>query len=320
MTRRRIVTIVFIGLLICGGVLGIWASLISGSNTAENGYEAAREFRVDFPTILDPTGNPTFELSTSLPDADDVMMIQKVKQPNISVNTVTDIGSRLGFVGPTIDLHGKALLMANEGTELIVWLNAGAIEYNNGDIVFPKEAPNLPSNEEVKRMATEFLTKAGLLPSDAIIQEPVPGAAYSGPVESTTGEIVSESYVAHLLVRFDRYIDGIPVTGTTQLSVRVGNNGEIGRILKVWRELEPNRQTTIKSPEKALQELKDGKSTHDASVDCERVVLKRIYLAYWMEAASVEQEYVVPVYVFEGESLSQNGEYLGDFHGYCNAV
>ncbi len=313
MTRKRIVTIVFIGLLICGGVLGIWANLISGSNTSE--------FQVDFPGIIGPTGNPSFELSTSLPDADDVMMIYTVKQPNISVDSVADIGIKLGFAGDVTDFSDKGLTMVDDGRQLIVWLGCGAVEYDRNDVVFPKEAPNLPSNEVAKQIAIEFLAKAGLLPSDAIVQEPVPGATYAGPAESPTGEVVSESYVAHLLIRFAREIDGFSVTGPgAKLAVRVGNNGEVGRVLKVWRDVEPFKQVTVKSPEQALQDLRDGKGTHNTPVDCERVVLKRIYLAYWMEAASVEQEYVLPVYAFEGECLGQNGEYLEDFQGWCNAV
>ena len=39
-----------------------------------------------------------------------------------------------------------------------------------------------------------------------------------------------------------------------------------------------------------------------------------------MEGNAVITDSLLPVYAFEGECLGQNGEYLEDFQGWCNAV
>ena len=319
MRRKGIVTIGLVALLAASGVYALHTTIVSGSN------EVATEFQVNFPRILATTGNPTFELATSLPSVDNAMMTYKVNRPDVSAEKVTDIGRRLEFAGDVIPSSGGlselAYEMSDEGSRLIVWRNSGTIEYNRSELLFPNQAPNLPSNEEAKRIATAFLADAGLLPSDALIQEPVPGARMAGPKESSTGEMVAEEFIAHLLVRFDRDIGGLPVTGPgAKFGVRIGDGGEVGRVLKVWREMEPYNEVPVKSPEQALQELKDGEGTHNAPQDCEKVVLDKIYVAYWMEPAPDPQEYVVPVYVFEGECLNKDGEYLDDFCGWCNAV
>jgi len=116
-------------------------------------------------------------------------------------------------------------------------------------------------------------------------------------------------------------INGMPVTGPgAKLNVRICNNGEVRRMLKIWREVEPYKEFAIKSPKAALEELRLGKGTHNAEMDSVNVVIKRVYLAYWMEAGPNRQDYVTPVYVFEGDSLNTNCEMTSDFVGWVNAI
>jgi len=136
----------------------------------------------------------------------------------------------------------------------------------------------------------------------------------------TEPEVVEE-YVAHLLVRFHRQIDGFPTTGPgNQLGVRIGDEDEVITVLKVWREVTPYNEVVIKTTEQAYQELKSGAGSYDAPLDCEKVVVEQVYLAYWMEPLDERQEYVVPVYEFKGKCLDKDGEYLEDFVGWCEAV
>jgi hypothetical protein len=289
-----------------------------------------------------PSGNPTFELAATDLPANNTMMVYKVEDPVVTIDSVREIGGKLGFEGSAGYIDGDTkIAMLDEGAEevrqLSVWIDSGAVEYAivYPDKLYPPEPPNLPSEEEAKQIAIDFLAQSGLLPPDSTVGdgcevEVVTGGTYGieqevpEEVVEEGGEIepeVVEEYVAHLLVRFHRQIDGFRVTGPgNQLGVRIGDEGEVITVLKVWREVTPYNEVVINTPEQAYQELKSGAGSYYAPLDCEKVVVEQVYLAYWMEPLDEHQEYVVPVYEFKGKCLDKDGEYLEDFIGWCEAV
>jgi hypothetical protein len=177
--------------------------------------------------------------------------------------------------------------------------------------------------------------QSGLLPADATVGsgceiEVVTGGTYAVEQEApqegveeggeTESGLVKE-YVAHLLVRFHRQIDGFPVTGAgSKFGVRIGDEGGVITVIKVWREVTAHNEVAINTPEQAYQELESGTGSYYAPPDCQKVVIEQVYLAYWMEPLDEHQEYVVPVYEFKGKCLDRDGEYLEDFAGWCEAV
>lgn len=292
--------------------------------------------------IAGPSGNPGFELAATDLPANNTMMVYKVEKPVVTTDSVREIGRKLGFEGGAGYIDGDTkIAMLDEGAEevrqLSVWVNSGAVEYAivYPDKLYPPEPPNLPSEEEAGQIAIDFLAQSGLLPPDSTVGggyeiEVVTGGTYAIEEEvpeegveeggETEPEVVEE-YVTHLLVRFHRQIDGFPVTGPgNQLGVRIGDEGEVITVLKVWREVTPYNEVVIKTPEQAYQELKSGAGYYYVPLDCEKVVVEQIYLAYWMEPLDQHQEYVVPVYEFKGKCLDNDGEYLEDFVGWCEAV
>jgi hypothetical protein len=288
------------------------------------------------------SGNPSFELAATDLPSNKTMMVYKVENPVVTTDSVREIGRKLGFEDGAGYIDGETkIAMLDEGAEevkqLSVWVNSGAVEYEivYPDKLYPPEPPNLPSEEEAGQIAIDFLAQSGLLPAnategDGCEVEVVTGGTYAVEEEvpeegveeggETEPEVVEE-YVAHLLVRFHRQIDGFPVTGPgNQLGVRIGDEGEVITVLKVWREVTPYNEVVIKTPEQAYQDLKSGAGSYDACLDCEKVVVEQVNLAYWMEPLDQHQEYVVPVYEFKGKCLDKDGEYLEDFTGWCEAV
>jgi hypothetical protein len=292
--------------------------------------------------LAGPSGNPDFELAATDLPANNTMMVYEVENPAVTIESVEEIGGKLGFEGGAGYIDGDTkIAMLDEGAEevrqLSVWVDSGAVEYAivYPDKLYPPEPPNLPSEEEARQIAIDFLGQSGLLPADATVGdgcevEAVTGGTYAVEQEvpeegvEEGGEIepeVVEEYVAHLLVRFHRQIDGFPVTGPgNQLGVRIGDEGEVITILKVWREVTPYNEVVIKTPDQAYRELKSGAGSYDAPLDCEKVVVEQVYLAYWMESLDEHQEYAVPVYEFKGKCLDKDGSYLEDFTGWCEAV
>ena len=334
MTRKKIIglTIAFL-LIAAGGSYPLYSDLLRGGDAG---------FSVDFPSAAGPSGNPGFELAATNLPPNNTMMVYKVKKPVVTTDSVREIGRKLGFEGSAgyIDRETK-IAMLDEGAEevrqLPVWVNPGAVEYAivYPDKLYPPEPPNLPSEEEAGQIAIDFLAQSGLLPADATVGggyeiEVVTGGTYAVEEEipeevlEEGGEIepeVVEEYVTHLLVRFHRQIDGFPVIGSgNKFGVRIGDGGEVITVLKVWREITPYKEVVINTPEQAYQELRSGAGSYYAPMDCEEVVVERVYLAYWMEPLDQYQEYVVPVYEFKGKCLDKDGEYIEDFTGWCEAV
>jgi hypothetical protein len=116
-------------------------------------------------------------------------------------------------------------------------------------------------------------------------------------------------------------IDGVPLAGPgAKFGVRIGDGGEVVSVYRVWRETEPYKEISIRAPQEAYQDLPAGKGSYLASSQCKKVVVESVSLAYWMEAADEKQEYVVPVYEFQGKCLDAEGQYLEDFTGWCQAT
>jgi len=333
MNKKRITGIIIAVLLItAGGSYPFYSDLLSRSDEC---------FSVDFPSIEAPSGHPDFELTASNLPSNNRMMVYKVEDPVVTTDSVWQIGEKLGFEGSVSYIDGgKKIAMLDERAEevrhLSVFIDSGAVDYVivYPDKLYPPEPPNLPSEEEARQIAIDFLAQSGLLSADAEVGDiykvdVVTGGTYGNvevpeEVVEDEGEIIPEvveEYIAHLLVRFHRQIDGFPVIGSgSKFGVRIGDDGEVITVLKVWREVTPCNEVIINTPEQAYQELKSGAGSYYTPLDCEKVVIEQVYLAYWMEPPDQHQEYVAPVYEFKGKCVDKDGKYLEDFTGWCEAV
>jgi hypothetical protein len=301
--------ILLIGVMVVAGAFyPLYGNLIHGGQT----------FRVDFGEYAGPGGKASFQLATEFPEVASQAMVYKVKPPEVTVEKVAEMGRRLGLQGDDIEAFPDMITMADESTgerlHLSVWTASGGLEYGFTPFMsklYPDTPPTLPSEEEAKEIGTQFLAQAGLLPPGTHVSEVLEGGRCGGDGQP--------SYLAHLLVRFTWEIDGVPVT-STKFGLRIGDGGEVVHLVMVYREAEPYKEVSIRSPQEAYQDLLAGKGSYATPSDCQKVVVEKVSLAYWMEPAPIKQEYVVPVYEFKGKCLDGNGEYLEDFLGWCQAV
>ncbi|MBN1190347.1 MAG: hypothetical protein JXA46_11385 [Dehalococcoidales bacterium] len=264
-------------------------------------------------------------------------MVYKVKKPVVNEESVRNGGAKLGFTGGTGLIDGdKKYSMLNETSDKVeqycVWVNSGAVEYR---LSYPKklssgEPPALPSKEDAIKIATDFLTQTGLLPDTESGNESVTINATSGGTynvakkseNSSDPEEIISSYDTHILVSFSRQINGIPVadSGGNKLGVRIGDKGEVIRVLKVWREVEPYQEYPVKSVQQAYNELMDGKGSGMIPPGCTEIAIDHVSLAYWMGTLDVSQEYVSLVYEFTGTCRAANGDILGKYLGWTEAL
>jgi hypothetical protein len=310
MTKRKLIAIVVIGLMVVAGAFyPLYADVVRGGG--------GQTFAVDLPVYADSGGSVSFELAADFPEVGDRLMVYKVKPPEVTPEKVAQMGRRLGFQGEA-EVGTDMMAMIDESSgrtrQLSVWTASGAVDYGFSpfmDKLYPDTPPTLPSEEEAKEIATQFLAQAGLLPPGAHVSEVLEGGRCGGDGQP--------SYLAHLLVRFTWEIDGVPATWT-KFAVRIGDGGEVVQLVRVYREVEPYKEVSIRSPQKAYQDLLAGKGSYAAPSDSHKVVVEKVSLAYWMEPAPIQQEYVIPVYEFKGKCLDGEGNYLEDFTGWCQAT
>lgn len=318
-------------LLVAIGIGGFSALTHSGSD------QESIDLGISFPNIAGGNQNVAFELVASrLPTQHD-LMVYRVKNREVTPAAVQEIGKILGIDGEALPVEdGKKISMMGysrgQSLQLLVWVDSGAIELRCGDTgaqLYPSLKPDLPSNEQAKQIALDFLEDIALLPSNEEIKacEIVNGGSYSQvylEMVEETGKVIEktvEEYPTHLLVRFPRMIDGHLVVGPgAKFGVRITDGGEVASIVRAWRNIEPYKDFEVKSPEEAYKQLEGGLGSHSLPPGCAHVSIQEIELGYWMDSMDEQQDYVAPVYVFKGKCFDEDGNYTEEYTGYCEAV
>ena len=318
MKRRYII------LILCMALLALPAACSNPPDGAvPNGGDVPK------PVLPSPSGDerrhPEFELATDFPTVPEMVTVYRVIPPDITAEWVTELGRKFGFMGeagsgvPNIISMSDLSIDGKTRRGLRVYTNSGGIRYNCPSKLEPEEYPDypelpsvsLPSYEEAERIAVDFLSERGLLLPDMRVNYVDVGGTYC-------------DVITHLLVRFRRDINGIPVTGPGhKFGVRIGEKGAIGEVFIVHREIEPYQDVPIKSTAEAYEDLKECKNSvgyYVLPLDCKKVVIEEIYLAYWMDPVRDRQEYVAPVYEFTGECFDEAGNSIGDFTGWVQAM
>jgi hypothetical protein len=248
---------------------------------------------------------PVFSRSDSLPEFSDSVPIYKVVKPDIDIEYVKTLGNKLGLTGK-ITQGPENYLMRDEDSDanLEVYIATGTIHYLIGSKLFPKVPPVLPSDEEAKKIAMDFLREKGLLREGDVADKVSVGGTSNG-------------VPSHQLVSFTHAID---VTGSGgKFGVRIGDHGEVIDVFVNIISFEPAETIALKPVEQAYTELVDSKR-HFTSISTFWVRIKNVKLTYWLDGINKSQEYVYPVYVFSGESRGLIGNYLGGYSGYIEAT
>jgi len=253
------------------------------------------------------TGQAEFVISAYVEDAPSSISTYEIVSPEVSIQSVVELGAKLGFTGEASNIEAETIGMANEQNEVLrVNTTTGSLRYSCLDKLLQID-PDLPSYDEAINIATDYLKEAGLWFSDIVAEEVVVGAYFDG-------------VPCHLLVRFSRYVDGIPVTGPgNKFGVRIGDQGEGVEILMWHPELELSTDVETVSPDSALSIIEDGGGSFSVPADCTSIVIKDIYIGYYLSNINESQEYLLPVYVFEGKCYNKDGEYLQDYMDWVEA-
>jgi hypothetical protein len=151
----------------------------------------------------------------------------------------------------------------------------------------------LPSLEEAGKIVIDYLEDRELLPPDV----------------KRFMRATKDQYGNFIRVTFSYTIGDYRATGPGYgygYSVLVGDRGRIGKVSIYHPELEPYTEADIRLLEEAIDNLSDGKgywATHGTG----KIALYEVSLRYYFLPVIEKQEYVLPVYVFEGAGVNENG-------------
>jgi hypothetical protein len=243
--------------------------------------------------------NNNYQLDASLPDTPDTVPVYRLKYPDVTEEYALNIGDKFGVSEPLVDFKDSSGLYflknkhSDEGLEMAP--ETGAILYHtNMKKLYPAEKPSLPDDETAKDIALKFLEEKGLLTPDIRVGKVVPGGTYNYGV-------------AHLSVVFDYDIGDFPAAGIgKKLSVRIGDGGEVVQAQWYHAEYETtDMEVSIKTAQQAYQELINNQSMLQplGMEEGRKVRITGVSLGYYLDSMTQAQDYVYPVYVFEGEYL-----------------
>jgi len=273
------------------------------------------------PSLIPPSEGDygtTFVLNTTFPRVSDSYLAYKTITPEVTKDYVEDIGNTLGLSGNAeLYMKDEIRLVDDTGSarkQVTIYGDSGAIHYYKEYPASVESQPILPSEADAKRIASEYLLSRDLFPEDAEFKNVGVSQTYAIGRAGSDEPIVS--YNVTLAVRFSRSFNGIPVYGHDELAVIIGDNSEVLELVKNWRDVEPYKNVTIKTPEQAYEDLIAGKSVQPpVEMTLDQVAINEMSIGYWMEPRIYKQEFVLPVYAFRGTAIDSEGreEPFSDF-------
>jgi len=332
----------------------VWYSGRYGGAPEQAAAPSAAEYSVRLPANIIPE-DVIFTAKTSLSAKSGQATVYQIKSSDITTESVTALGRKLGFSGDAslIDNGAKIIMSAGEDEDmrqLTIWTASGAVEYGyvEPEKLYPSQPAELPSQPEAESIAYDFLQQADLLlpgyhslakikdettviagggysVSPKYAAEAAPAAApavpswpWKSPAPSAPSAPPGTTY---WLVDFPYQVNGASATGPgSKIEVSIGDGGEVVGMLWSWRQMSPLSTRNIISQQKAFQDLVQGKGSLDVPLECRQVVVEQVQLKYWLDPPSEKQDYAVPVYEFTGQCLDKNGNHLEDFTAWTPAL
>lgn len=267
----------------------------------------------------------------SLPEVPKTMSVYKTGKPSVEdqEKQIKSLGEFIGMergmkaVSETPD----GLSVMEEDRVLECYKESGSIWYGDMSKLW-QETPESIDYEKVlgvkgtpevekkiESITKEILEKSKLLPKEAYFI----GTAKSEFAELKKGEEdTGETSVSGITARYGFKLDDIPVVGPgAKITVDYGSDGKMVGLFKAWREVEKDKNLSVVPPEEALEKFQTSRLFADLEEDS-KVTVKKFYLAQYALPAFEPQDYLLPVYVIEGEV--ETPDFTHEFIRYVPAV
>jgi hypothetical protein len=244
-----------------------------------------------------------YSLETSVPVASGNAFIYTPVKSEYNKEWVSSLAKSLGMSGNILETDDIFYADDIDAKQFyfVVQKNTSMISFQklnrNSDIV--------QSETRSQSAADTFLRNYNLMPSEYLETTVANNSAVR---ISRTGknQVISKTNV----IWYPQRINGLPVFGARSM-VEVDSEGNIITLFKNWREYEPYKEMSLKSPEDAFKEFRIRQSGSNLGIP-EKVNITRVSLGYQIQKSGNLAEYLEPVYIFEG--YCQNGDIQESFN------
>ncbi len=306
MENKKLVTWIIVGVLVLLCIAGVVFFLFKKEERIpepEGPYPALAPGEKIVDTLSDALEESgwtkgDFKYDGHFPKNPSWMLVYKIIPPhNITDDFVKDLAEKHFGIPRDTPLRkpGLGLYWLRTATHLFEFDSRNGsfniVKLKEKGTSYSKKRQDYPSDEECKKIASDFIKSRGLHEEGMYLKKRVVGNKSAGG----------------MAVGFGRLINGYK-TWEGGISIRVGINGEIMRVSKRWYEIVPWKLAPIKTAEQAFKELKDGKNAFVMAFHPQpKGKVKEITLRYYHPIRL--EEYVQPVYYFRYETpLSPSGE------------
>lgn len=228
------------------------------------------------------------------------LTVYKVVPANVTRQQFDEHARRLG-VNREIGENGDAFVARGEKASLVVDKQTGSFDFTTDEFAAQtKPIARVLADEQYRASAEKFLVDAGLMEPEAEFRDVNRGNVV-GVYED--GGWVEKPYMVE--VRFSHK----PLAGIAfdkgvgpKIIVQFGEDGRILGATSVWRKVEPLGKYRLKTPQQALDAVKNGRGQiFDVGQDAQGTV-DEITTSYLNEPLGYRQLYVLPAYVMKGKT------------------
>lgn len=291
-----------IGIALIIGIIGILAGLSPLNGIWANGGElppgVKNVTRMQVTGILESGYKPSIITSEiaflTVPEKMTVYTVDR----NISEKELLQIADNLG-VSHVVSKNPSGLIFVGEGDYKISFFKGTIIFHNRTSM--PGYSPeyidsHLPSDEEAKRIADEFLDSHNLRPDGAMFYDTTHDVGHF--VSPGEGMEIKNSEAINVWYR--HWIDGNMIL-TDKLYVEIDVHGQVRKIFQEWPHYEPFKEFSIIGPEEAYGYLKDSAIVIPEGMKSpEKAKVTNVSLVYIDHTMTEDLDYLIPVYYFQG--------------------
>lgn len=251
----------------------------------------------DLPTMNEQ--GHVFEFSStfsgSLSEVPQEAMVYSMIAPTYTSDDVQAAADRIGLDGEVEDMGGDTYTVEGDAGSLFV--TPGRMQF-----ISSEELPegDLPSDERAIASAREWLRTNGMLPANV-----------------GEGTILSRiDNPARVIVGFQPVTPSPLISSTPNVTATIGPDGSLIEATHNWAEISAWQTFQLRGADAAWEDVESRRAWVDASLPTDQfapgstvggsVEYTRVSLAYTTSGIPGEQQYLQPVYVFEG-TLTPDG-------------
>ncbi len=290
------------GITLVIALIVILAGLVVFNGIGANGRDlppgVENVTRMQVTGILESNYQPSeVNCEAEFPTVPEKMTVYKVDR-NISESELKQIANNLG-ISYIVSKYPSGYTFIGEGNNKMS-LYKGTIIYRDLTTL-PGYSPeyidsHLPSDEEARMIADEFLDLHNLRPEGAVFYDTSHNVGHFVDPEKGVKIKNSES----INVWYKHWIDDYMIL-TDKLRVEEDVHGEVRKMTREWPHYEPYKEFPIIGPEKAYEYFKDSPIfILDAMKNPEKATVTKVSLVYIDHTMTEDLDYLIPCYYFQG--------------------